>query len=63
MINKDIVAEGARHFREHKNYKNPYELGSDEFNDFERGWVQALKRADLANATSYLRSWSRHEEP
>lgn len=50
MSNKDIVAEGARHFRDHKHYKNPYESGTDAFNDFERGWVQALKRAHLSNA-------------
>lgn len=62
MINKDIVAEGARHFHEHGKYKNPYDSGSDAFNDFERGWVQALKRASLANGTPYWRAWWNNEE-
>lgn len=63
MSNKDIVAEGARHFRDHKHYKNPYDFGSDTFNDFERGWVQALKRASLSNATTCFSSWPENNEP
>jgi len=27
------------------NYKNPYSSGTPEYNAFERGWSQALKRA------------------
>lgn len=27
-----------------KMYSNPYQWGTREFNDFERGWVQRLKR-------------------
>jgi hypothetical protein len=55
MSDKRIVEEGARHFREHKEYKNPYEYGTSAFNDFERGWVQAQKRANVTNSTSSQR--------
>ena len=55
-----IVEEGAQHFREQTSYRNPYKLGTSEFNDFERGWVQALKRSDVRGATnSYLSSRSK----
>ena len=27
-----------------KKYSNPYQAGTQAFNDFERGWVQRLKR-------------------
>ena len=38
--------EGRKSFHKNKGrYINPYELGSNQFNDFERGWTQALKRA------------------
>ncbi|WP_234418835.1 hypothetical protein [Parazoarcus communis] len=63
MSNKDIVAEGARHFRDRKHYKNPYESGTDAFNDFERGWVQALKRANLYNASTFFRSGPENDKP
>ncbi|WP_018991611.1 hypothetical protein [Aromatoleum toluclasticum] len=63
MSNKDIVAEGARHFRDYKHYKNPYQPGTDAFNDFERGWVQALKRANLSNANTCFRSWPENDAP
>jgi len=26
-------------------YQNPYNRGTDEYNSFERGWTQALKRS------------------
>lgn len=45
-----IVEEGARHFREQTSYRNPYKLGTSEFNDFERGWVQALKRSGVSGS-------------
>ena len=42
----DYIREGGRSFYENKGrYINPYKRGSAEFNDFERGWSQALKRA------------------
>lgn len=44
-MNKSIK-EGVKSFRENKGkYINPYKPGSDEYNDFERGWSQALKRS------------------
>ena len=37
--------EGEKSFHKSKGrYINPYELGSNQFNDFERGWFQAQKR-------------------
>lgn len=40
------IREGGRSFNENSGrYVNPYEQGSAEFNDFERGWTQALKRS------------------
>lgn len=40
------IREGGRSFHELKGrYVNPYSNGSPQFNDFERGWTQALKRA------------------
>lgn len=41
-----FIQEGGRSFRElNGRYINPYKPGSAEFNDFERGWSQALKRS------------------
>lgn len=38
--------EGFSSYRKNNgNYANPYPLGSEEHNLFERGWTQALKRA------------------
>ena len=40
------IREGGRSFYECKGrYINPYRNGSAQFNDFERGWTQALKRS------------------
>ena len=40
------IREGGRSFYECKGrYINPYRNGSTQFNDFERGWTQALKKA------------------
>lgn len=52
-----IVEEGAQHFREEMSYRNPYKIGTSEFNDFERGWVQALKRSGMSSATNSCASW------
>ena len=43
----EIILEGARYFHAHgaQNYQNPYPINSDEFNRFERGWTQALKKS------------------
>lgn len=36
--------EGRRHFRQYgTDYRNPYPIGSNEYNEFERGWSQELK--------------------
>lgn len=40
------IREGGSSFHENKGrYINPYAHGSSQFNEFERGWTQALKRA------------------
>jgi hypothetical protein len=40
------IKEGMMGFHESKGkYTNPYQPGSNEYNDFERGWTQALKRS------------------
>ncbi len=42
------IEEGMKSFRKNKcRYKNPYKSGSDQYNDFERGWTQALKRTPI----------------
>ncbi len=44
-INK-IIDDGMKAFHIHKGrYQNPYPIGSSQYNDFERGWAQALKRS------------------
>lgn len=41
----DINRLGARkYFENHGVYKNPYAVGTPEFNEFERGWMQSLKK-------------------
>ncbi len=42
----EIYREGELHYFKKVKYKNPYLSGSDEFNEFERGWTQALKRTN-----------------
>jgi len=40
------IKEGMKSFSKNKGkYINPYKSGSHEYNDFERGWSQALKRS------------------
>jgi hypothetical protein len=34
------------YFRLKGHYQNPYSLNSEEFNEYERGWMQSLKRDD-----------------
>jgi hypothetical protein len=44
MTPGEITKLGARKYFEDRGvYRNPYEIGSPEFNDFERGWMQAQK--------------------
>lgn len=40
----DIYRDGEQCYLKNEAYKNPYNFGSPEFNAFERGWTQALKR-------------------
>jgi len=51
------IKEGEKAFIKSngKKYINPYKLGSNEYNDYERGWMQALKRSpdSLWKTTSY----------
>ena len=43
---KRYYREGMKSFIDNKGkYINPYEVGSEEFNQFERGWSQQLKRS------------------
>ena len=45
-LKSNCIQEGGRSFHESKGrYINPYKQGSTQFNDFERGWSQALKRS------------------
>ena len=40
------IGEGGKSFHESKGrYINPYKRGSTQFNDFERGWSQTLKKS------------------
>jgi hypothetical protein len=45
MTLDDIKKLGARkYFEDGGIYKNPHPMGTPEFNEFERGWMQSLKR-------------------
>jgi len=56
------------YFQNKEKYKNPYKRGTDEYNLFERGWSQALKRhheKSIKTSTSvqnYLPKDSSHKE-
>lgn len=40
-----VMQEGFDSFSPKKmKLVNPYKVGTQEYNDFERGWIQALKR-------------------
>jgi hypothetical protein len=44
-MNDDIVDQGRKSYLANGGkMNNPYAFGTPEFNDFERGWVQACKR-------------------
>ena len=43
-VDKDIKQEGEEYFRKYGSYRNPYELGTIEHNDYERGYWQAYRR-------------------
>jgi len=47
----EIRKRGASAYRLNRDeYRNPFPAGSQEFNEFERGWMQALKTDDSAAA-------------
>ncbi|MGC5791375.1 hypothetical protein [Herbaspirillum huttiense] len=45
-MQKYVLEGAAAYFSLKGMYRNPYGIGSEEFNDFERGWMQSLKRDD-----------------
>lgn len=46
MKNKDAYEKGKRSYRlDGDKYQNPYRAGTDEYNSFEVGWTQQLKRS------------------
>lgn len=61
MNNEDQYREGMKMYHESRgNYSNPYPVGSPEYNQFERGWMQALKRDnDHSYQSQYRSSYSR----
>lgn len=44
MCLNNIYKAGEQLYLSGRHYKNPYRLNSPEFNEFERGWTQAMKR-------------------
>lgn len=50
----EYIREGERSFHECKGRnRNPYKIGSAQFNDFDRGWSQALKKSPEQLLRSY----------
>lgn len=46
MVNKNDSEAYDKGFKSER-YENPYPVGSDEYNDCERGWAQRVKRGYL----------------
>jgi len=44
-VNKHIEEGRVSFYKNRGRYKNPYKKGSRAYDDFERGWSQALKRS------------------
>lgn len=45
MLLHNIYRLGQKkYFEEYGVYRNPYDVGTPEYNEFERGWMQSLKR-------------------
>lgn len=42
-----IERAGENSFLSGEGYRNPYKLYSDEFNRYERGWTQAVKKSEV----------------
>jgi hypothetical protein len=53
MINEtdEIELAGENSYLNNENYQNPYKLYSDEFNRYERGWTQAMKKVSVGLLT------------
>ena len=52
--------EGRLSYKKNRGvYSNPYEHGSEEYNIYERGWLQALKHAPESLATAMQESLNR----
>jgi hypothetical protein len=57
MTTNDIKNLGERkYFQDQGAYRNPYPQGSMEFNEFERGWMQSLKKDDARLAGKALQN-------
>lgn len=55
----EIRRRGASAYRLNRDeYRNPFSVGSLEFDEFERGWMQALKTDDSAPARMSSSSFS-----
>ena len=53
------IEEGKKSFHENRGQLiNPYKIGSQEYNDFERGWTQALKQSSDSLIREYERKGS-----
>lgn len=66
MSLKEICSLGSRkYFEDHGNYNNPYSSGTPEFNEFERGWMQSLKRDEgkLIGTLDKHVPYARHDLP
>lgn len=45
MTLSEVKKQGSqKYFEDRGAYRNPYSVGSPEFNEFERGWMQSLRR-------------------
>lgn len=56
MTTNDIKSLGEKkYFQDRGAYRNPYPQGSAEFNEFERGWMQSLKKDDARLAGKALK--------
>ncbi len=49
-----------KYFEDCGRYRNPYPSGSAEFNEFERGWMQSLKRDNGCLASQHNHEFIGH---
>lgn len=58
QMDENIVAQGRKSYWANRGkMDNPYDFGTPEYNDFERGWVQACKRdsSNMSDGIPYTR--------